>query len=56
VTPREFDVLRLLALDLAADREIGEKRFVSSRTVDGHVPDTHAKRDIDSPSVFAARH
>jgi predicted ATPase/DNA-binding CsgD family transcriptional regulator len=51
LTPREADVLRLLALGLP-DREIAAALFLSVRTVEGHV--AHILAKLDAPSRTAA--
>jgi DNA-binding NarL/FixJ family response regulator len=58
LTPREADVLRLLALGFS-NREIGERLFISPRTVNFHVTNLLAKLDLDSraaAAAFAVRH
>jgi non-specific serine/threonine protein kinase len=58
LTPREIDVLRLLAQG-RSNREIGEELFISPRTVNFHVTNLLAKLELDSRSAaaaFAVRH
>ena len=47
LTPREIDVLRLLAHG-RSNREIGEALFISPRTVNFHVTNLLAKLELDS--------
>jgi DNA-binding NarL/FixJ family response regulator len=53
LTPREVDVLRLLAQG-CSNREIGERLFISSRTVNFHVTNLLAKLELDSRAAAAA--
>jgi non-specific serine/threonine protein kinase len=58
LTPREADVLRLLA-EGCSNREIGERLFISPRTVNFHVTNLLAKLELDSrtaAAAFAVRH
>ena len=58
LTPREIDVLRLLAHG-HSNREIGEALFISPRTVNFHVTNLLAKLELDSraaAAAFAVRH
>jgi DNA-binding CsgD family transcriptional regulator len=52
LTPRETDVLRLLAVGLP-DREIADALFVSVRTVEGHVARILAKLGVRSRTAAA---
>jgi DNA-binding NarL/FixJ family response regulator len=47
LTPRELDVLRLLAAG-RSDREIGEALFISHRTVHRHVAGVYAKLGVST--------
>ena len=47
LTARELDVLRLVA-DGLPDAEIGEKLFISTRTVNAHLRSIYAKLDVSS--------
>lgn len=47
LTPREREVLRLLALGLNND-EIAEKLVITKRTVQNHVSNVYGKLDLDS--------
>jgi DNA-binding NarL/FixJ family response regulator len=58
LTPREGDVLRLLAMG-CSNREIGERLFISPRTVNFHVTNLLAKLELESraaAAAFAVRH
>ncbi|MCP4538677.1 MAG: response regulator transcription factor [Chloroflexi bacterium] len=58
LTPREREVLRLLALGLNND-EIAAKLFISKRTVQNHVSNIYGKLDLDSRAeavLYAIRH
>jgi DNA-binding NarL/FixJ family response regulator len=58
LSPRELEVLRLLAEGLA-DREIGERLFISHRTVMVHVSNLLAKLEVPSRTAavnYALRH
>jgi DNA-binding NarL/FixJ family response regulator len=58
LTPREIDVLRLLAHG-RSNREIGEALFISPRTVNFHVTNLLAKLELGSraaAAAFAVRH
>jgi DNA-binding NarL/FixJ family response regulator len=58
LTPREIDVLRLLAAG-KTDREIGDALFVSRRTAATHVARIFAKLGVGSraaAAVWAVRH
>lgn len=58
LTPREFDVLRLLAQGMT-DREIAESLSISERTAGNHVQHAMQKIGVDSrtaAAVFAVRH
>ena len=58
LTPREFDVLRLL-VEGRSDREIGETLFISHRTVMRHVTGILAKLGVDNRTAatnYAVRH
>jgi DNA-binding NarL/FixJ family response regulator len=52
LTPRELDVLRLLA-DGRTDKEIGAMLFISHRTAMNHVARILAKLDVPSRAVAA---
>lgn len=47
LTPREREVLRLLALGLS-NHEIAGKLFIAKRTVQNHVSNIYGKLDLDS--------
>jgi DNA-binding NarL/FixJ family response regulator len=47
LTPREREVLRLLALGLS-NHEIAGKLFITKRTVQNHVSNIYGKLDLDS--------
>ena len=47
LTPREREVLRLLALGLS-NNEIAEKLFITKRTVQNHVSNIYGKLGLDS--------
>jgi len=53
LTPRELDVLRLLA-EGRSDREIGEALFIGTRTVQTHVGNLFAKLGVNSRAEAAA--
>jgi DNA-binding NarL/FixJ family response regulator len=53
LTPREIDVLRLLAAGLQ-DRQIAEALFISTRTASFHVANLLAKLEVESRSAAAA--
>jgi predicted ATPase/DNA-binding CsgD family transcriptional regulator len=53
LTPRELDVLRLLAAG-KSDREIAESLFIGVRTVESHVSNLLAKLDASNRAVAAA--
>ncbi|MGH2548501.1 MAG: response regulator transcription factor, partial [Thermomicrobiales bacterium] len=53
LTPREYDVLRLIANGLT-DREIAEQLHISPRTVGFHVTNLLAKLEVDSRTAAAA--
>ncbi len=58
LTPREREVLRLLALGLSNDG-IAEKLFISKRTVQNHVSNVYGKLGLDSRAeavLYAIRH
>ncbi len=58
LTPREREVLRLLALGLSND-EIGEKLFITKRTVQNHVSAIYGKLGLASRAeavLYAIRH
>jgi DNA-binding NarL/FixJ family response regulator len=58
ITPREREVLRLLALGLSND-EIAEKLVISRRTVQNHVSSLYGKLRLQSRAeavLFAIRH
>jgi DNA-binding NarL/FixJ family response regulator len=58
ITPREREVLRLLALGLSND-EIAEKLVISRRTVQNHVSSLYGKLGLQSRAeavLFAIRH
>lgn len=58
LTPREREVLRLLALGLSND-EIAEELFISKRTVQNHVSNIYGKLRLDSRAeavLYAIRH
>lgn len=58
LTPREREVLRLLALGLSND-EIAEQLFITKRTVQNHVSNIYGKLDLDSRAeavLYAIRH
>jgi DNA-binding CsgD family transcriptional regulator len=58
LTPREIDVVRLLAAGLS-DRAIADALSISPRTVNGHVTNLLTKLGLDSRSAaaaFAVRH
>ncbi len=58
LTPREREVLRLLALGLSNDG-IAEKLFIAKRTVQNHVSNIYGKLDLDSRAeavLYAIRH
>ncbi len=58
LTPREREVLRLLALGLSND-EIAEKLFITKRTVQNHVSNIYGKLGLDSRAeavLYAIRH
>jgi NarL family two-component system response regulator LiaR len=58
LTPRECEVLRLLALGLSND-EIAEKLFITKRTVQNHVSNIYGKLGLDSRAgavLYAIRH
>ncbi|MGH2558670.1 MAG: tetratricopeptide repeat protein [Thermomicrobiales bacterium] len=52
LTPREIDVLRLLAAG-RSDREIGRELFISHRTVHHHVANVLAKLGVNSRAAAA---
>jgi len=54
LTPRELDVLRLLA-DGRSDREIAQALFLSPRTVSSHVGHILAKLDVPSRAAAIAQ-
>jgi DNA-binding NarL/FixJ family response regulator len=47
LTPREREILRLLALGLS-NAQIGEKLFITKRTVQNHVSNIYRKTDLES--------
>ena len=53
LTPREFDVLRLL-VEGNSDREIGEALFIGARTVQTHVANLFAKLGVNARAEAAA--
>jgi predicted ATPase/DNA-binding CsgD family transcriptional regulator len=53
LTPREFDVLRLLVQG-NSDREIGEALFIGARTVQTHVANLFAKLGVNARAEAAA--
>jgi predicted ATPase/DNA-binding CsgD family transcriptional regulator len=53
LTPRELDVLRLLA-EGRSDREIGEALFIGTRTVQTHVANLFAKLGVNARAEAAA--
>jgi excisionase family DNA binding protein len=53
VTPRELDVLRLLA-DGLTDQQIADQLFLSKRTVSTHVANLLNKLDVDSRTAAAS--
>jgi DNA-binding NarL/FixJ family response regulator len=53
LTPREFEVLRLLA-EGRSDREIGEALFIGTRTVQTHVANLFAKLGVNARAEAAA--
>ncbi|MFN8590539.1 MAG: LuxR C-terminal-related transcriptional regulator [Thermomicrobiales bacterium] len=53
LTPRELDVVRLL-VEGQTDRQIGERLFISHRTVMTHVANILVKFDVDSRTAAAA--
>jgi DNA-binding NarL/FixJ family response regulator len=53
LTPREIDVLRLLAAG-RSNREIGETLFISHRTATTHVANILTKLDVTSRAEAAA--
>jgi two-component system, NarL family, response regulator LiaR len=53
VTPRELDVLRLLA-DGLTDQQIADQLFLSKRTVSTHVANILNKLDVDSRTAAAS--
>jgi DNA-binding NarL/FixJ family response regulator len=53
LTPREFDVLRLL-VEGHSDREIGEALFIGTRTVQTHVANLFAKLGVNARAEAAA--
>jgi DNA-binding CsgD family transcriptional regulator len=53
LTPREIDVLRLLA-EGHSDREIGEVLFIGTRTVQTHVSNLFAKLGVNARAEAAA--
>jgi predicted ATPase/DNA-binding CsgD family transcriptional regulator len=53
LTPREFDVLRLLA-EGRSDREIAEALFIGARTVQTHVSNLFAKLGVNARAEAAA--
>jgi DNA-binding NarL/FixJ family response regulator len=58
LTPREREVLRLLALGLSND-EIAERLFITKRTVQNHVSAIYGKLGLDSRAeavLYAIRH
>lgn len=58
LTPREQEVLRLLALGLGND-EIAETLFIAKRTVQNHVSNIYGKLGLDSRAeavLYAIRH
>ena len=58
LTPRERQVLRLLALGLSND-EIAAKLFITKRTVQNHVSNIYGKLNLDSRAeavLYAIRH
>jgi DNA-binding CsgD family transcriptional regulator len=52
VTAREYEVLTLLA-DRLSNREIGERLFLSPRTVESHVANLLAKTGCDNRAALA---
>ena len=58
LTPREVEVLRLLALGLS-NREIGARLVIAPKTAGNHVEHIYAKIDASSrveASLFAMQH
>jgi predicted ATPase/DNA-binding CsgD family transcriptional regulator len=58
LTPRELEVVRLL-VDGQSDRQIGERLFISHRTVMTHITHILAKLEVESrtaAATFAVRH
>ncbi|HEU0113662.1 MAG TPA: helix-turn-helix transcriptional regulator, partial [Thermomicrobiales bacterium] len=53
LTPREIDVLRLLAAG-QSNREIGERLFISPATVARHLANLYAKLDVRSRAQAVA--
>jgi DNA-binding NarL/FixJ family response regulator len=54
LTPRELEVVQLL-VDRQSDRQIGERLFISHRTVMTHVANILAKLDVESRTPAAAQ-
>jgi two-component system response regulator DegU len=54
LTPRELEVVRLL-VDGQSDRQIGERLYISHRTVMTHVANILAKLDVESRTAAATQ-
>jgi DNA-binding NarL/FixJ family response regulator len=50
LTPRELEVLRYVAMGLT-DSAVGEKLFISPRTVSQHLRSIYSKLDVSSRSA-----